>query len=102
MDETNFNTVNYNQNHKLTVEDMWKTTNCNDDGIEGYELVKVYFDHLKSKNNKKIWEKTTSKKVKVDWPPQALRDDSGQINWPKRKNYLDDVILKNYLIIFFI
>jgi hypothetical protein len=92
MEGANFNKVNYDNNYKLTVEDMWKTTNINNEnGIEGYELVKVYFDHLKSKENKKVWDKNTSKKIKVDWPPQKLKDTNGQVQWPKRKNYLDDV-----------
>lgn len=92
MEETNFNTVNYDNNYKLAVEDMWRTTNINNEnGIEGYELVKVYFDHLKSKEYKKVWDKNTSKKIRVDWPPHSFKDENGQVKWPKRKNYLDDV-----------
>ena len=89
----NFNRGHYDNNYKLTVEDMWKTSNINNEnGIEGYELVKVYFDHIKSKEHKKIWANNTSDKVKSDWPPNSLKDDNGKINWPQRKNYLDDVI----------
>lgn len=98
MDETNyFNIETKNNNPKLTLDDMWKATNWKEEnGIEGYEIKKKYFDYQKSKNEKKIWEKNNSKKVRADWPPHALKDDSGNINWPKRKNYLDDV-MKNFI-----
>jgi len=92
MDNINCDKVNYDSNYKLTVDEMWKTTNINiDNGIEGYDIAKVYFDHIKSKEYKKIWEKNTSDKIRSDWPPHGLKDESGNIKWPKRKNYLDDV-----------
>ncbi len=99
MEGTFVNTINFDSNYKITVDEMWKITkNDIDNDIEGYEIAKVYFDHIKSKNNKKIWEKNTSKNVKSDWPPRALRDETGQVKWPKRKNYLDDVIYKLKII----
>lgn len=92
MEESNHHSSNYQNMYKLTPEDMWKTLNINNDsGIEGYELVKVYFDHIKSKNYKTIWKKKTSSIVKCEWPPELPKDENGRIKWPKRKNYLDDV-----------
>lgn len=96
MDATNSNNINnpYNitTNYKITLDDMWKiSNNSNDLGIEGYEIIKTYFDHIRSKTEKKIWKKNTSKTVRPDWPPHNLRDNEGKINWPKKLNYLDDV-----------
>jgi hypothetical protein len=95
MDDTNF-ISNTNPNYKLTIDDMWKINNTNlENVIEGYEVNKVYFDHYKFKNDKKVWEKMISKKVRADWPPHDLKDESGNVNWPKKKNYLDDVYKTN-------
>lgn len=82
-----------NPNFSMTPNEMWKTINLNTDiGIEGYEIHKKYFDYLKSKEYKKRWDKNTANKIKCAWPPQNLKDADGNIKWPKRKNYLDDVI----------
>lgn len=80
-----------NPNYKLTVDEMWKTININN-GIEGYEIHKKYFDFIKAREFKKIWERCTSGKVQCKWPPIEFKDKNGDIKWPKRKNYLDDVI----------
>lgn len=93
MEETNiYKPAETNPNFGMTIEEMWKTVNSNDNGIEGYEINKKYFDYLKIREWKKMWEKNTSNKVKCTWPPQHLKDGDGNIKWPKRKNYLDDVI----------
>jgi len=98
MEEINFRTEP-NPNYALSPEEMWKTMNINTDtGIEGYEINKKYFDYLKAREWKKNWEKNTSRKVQCKWPPQQYKDAEGNIKWPKRKNYLDDVknkIIKN-------
>jgi hypothetical protein len=92
MEETGYRSET-NPNYYMTAEEMWKTVNLNTDaGIEGYEIKKKYFDYGKSKEYKKRWEKNTSNKIKCEWPPQSLKDADGDVKWPKRKNYLDDVI----------
>lgn len=92
MDETNQFTSNILPNTKLTLDEYWKATNLiKDNGIEGYELPRLYFDHLQSKKYHENWDLNTGKKIKSDWPPHNLKDDTGKINWPKRKNYIDQV-----------
>lgn len=92
MEHINYQTES-NQHFKMTTDDMWKTMNINtDNGIEGYEVHKKYFDYIKAREYKKNWERNTSDKMKTNWPPQGLKDAEGNIKWPKRKNYLDDVI----------
>jgi hypothetical protein len=94
MEQIN-NRTESNQKYKMNPDEMWKTMNLNTDaGIEGYEINKKYFDYLKLREYKKNWERNTSDKVRNRWPPQELRDGEGNIKWPKKKNYLDDVINK--------
>ena len=91
MEDNNYRSET-NPNFGMTADEMWRTVNINSEtGIEGYEINKKYFDYIKAKEWKKIWEKNTSNKVKCVWPPQEFKDGEGGIKWPKRKNYLDDV-----------
>jgi hypothetical protein len=95
MEQLNYKTES-NQIIKMSPDEMWKTMNLNTDtGIEGYEINKKYFDYIKAREYKKNWERNTSDKIKSRWPPQELKDGEGNIKWPKKKNYLDDVI--NYI-----
>ena len=58
MEETNFKTANYESNYKMTVEDMWKTTNMNNDNYNLNILVnrceKNRSKRLQSSHNMKI------------------------------------------------
>lgn len=80
--------------YKLSIENLWSITrgDTGNWGIEGYEVPKDYFDHLKSKEGKVLWEKINSKKLQSNWPPKLPKDDNEKLIWPKRPNFIEDVI----------
>ncbi len=85
---------NLPSNSKLSIENMWSVTKGDTGswGIEGYEVPKDYFDHLKSKEGKVLWQKINSKKLQSYWPPKLPKDDNDKLIWPKRPNFIEDVI----------
>lgn len=87
----------FSNNYKLSVENMWSVTRgeTGNWGIEGYEVPKEYFDHIKTKKGKEIWESIISTKPKSYWPPKLDKDDNDKPIWPKRPNFIEDVFSKN-------
>jgi hypothetical protein len=81
---------------------MWGVTkgDTGNWGIEGYDVPRDYFDHIKSKGGKDLWAKINNKKLVSRWPPKLPKDDNDRLIWPKRPNYINDVI-KFYLKCFF-
>jgi hypothetical protein len=90
-------------NYKIRVEDMWGITkgDTGNWGIEGYEVPRLYYDCLKSKKGREIWEQITSNKIKGGlWPPKLPKDAEEKLVWPKRPNFIDEVFdYFNYQII---
>jgi len=84
---------NLSSNYKLSIENMWSVSrgDTGNWGIEGYEVPRDYFDHLRSKSGKVLWEKLTSKKIQPSWPPKLPKDDNDKIIWPKRPNFIEEV-----------
>ena len=97
MSLTEPNEPTNNHNYKINIDDMWAIAkgDTGNWGIEGYEVPRNYYDCLKSKKNREIWEQITSNKIKPgQWPPKLPKDADDKIVWPKRPNFIDDVIKK--------
>jgi hypothetical protein len=87
-----------NNNYKIGIEDMWGIAkgDTGNWGIEGYEIHRQYYDCLKSKKNRDIWNDITSNKSKPGlWPPKLPKDSNDKIIWPKRPNFITDVFNNN-------
>jgi hypothetical protein len=85
---------NQQSNYKLSIENIWSVNrgDAGNWGIEGYQVPRDYVDHLKSKEGKVLWEKINNKKLQSNWPPKLPRDDNEKLIWPKRPNFIEDVI----------
>jgi len=79
--------------NKISIDNIWASTKGDtvNWGIDGYEAPKQYFDHLKAKEGKVLWEKINNKKIVPNWPPKLPRDSTDKLIWPKRPNFIDDV-----------
>ncbi len=99
MSETDINIPNSN---KLPIDNLWNVAkgDAGNWGIEGYEVPQEYFDHIKSKRGKELWDKLNSKKLTVNWPPKLNKDDKDRVIWPKRPNFIDEVIYISKINIF--
>ena len=82
-----------NNHNRMSIENMWSNTKGDSGswGIEGYEVPRDYFDHLKTKQGKVLWEKLKSTKLENNWPPRLEKDSNDKLIWPKRPNYIDEV-----------
>jgi hypothetical protein len=83
--------------NSLTADDMWNLINHKENstfGIPGYEPAKVYFDHLKNKNDRETW-KMHSKvwSNKEHYPKLKLPlDKNGKEIIPQRPSFIEDYI----------
>lgn len=87
----------FSKNYKIGVEDMWSITrgDTGNWGIEGYEVPRHYYDCIKSKKSREIWEQIATNKIKPGlWPPKLPKDSDDKLVWPKRPNFIDEVIPK--------
>jgi hypothetical protein len=82
------------KHYKIKVEDMWAIAKGDTGswGIEGYDVPRDYYDCIKSKKSKEMWEIISSKKINPGlWPPKLQKDANDKIIWPKRPNFIDEV-----------
>lgn len=94
---------NQPSNYKLSIENMWSVTrgDTGNWGIEGYEVPRQYYDHIKPIDSKVLSDKNNSKKQESSWPPNLPKDDNDKLIWPKRPNFIEEVnnfIKKNYIL----
>ena len=92
-----------NNHYKISLDDMWGIAkgDTGNWGIEGYEIHRKHIDCVKSKKNKEIWEQITSNKSKPGlWPPKMAKDSNDKLIWPKRPNFITEVIKLTFKYIY--
>ena len=83
----------HSQHYKINVNDMYAASkgDAGNWGIEGYEVPAHYYDCLKSKKEKAVWEQISSNKlIPGVWPPFPKGED-GKTIFPQRPNFIDEV-----------